>query len=113
MKYLVILATLFSASVVTAGGSGGTMGRPSQLELQLRAAEGSSGGTMGRSTADLLSSLRDLNKLDILLQNKILLEDEEAMVRDELSSTKMRLKSLLESLEQSGVDTQSIEGIAP
>lgn len=110
MKYLVILATLFSASAM-AGGSGGTMGSPNQL--QLRAADGSSGGTMGRSTADLLSTLRDLNKLDVLLQNRVLPVDEEAMVRDELFSTKMRLKSLLESLEESGIDTQTQEISAP
>lgn len=107
MKYLIILSALFVASAVNAGSSGGTMGSPKQLENS-RITEGNPG-----STLEIESTLKDLNKIDLLMRNRILLDEEETMVIREIGTTQLRLKALLKKLEENGVDTQNIEPAAP
>lgn len=109
MKYLVILTALFSASAALAGGSGGTMGSPNKIE-NLNPARTMAGGLQPFNVGSVLN---DLNKLELLLQTQVLSENEEALVRGELSKTNLRFKSLLQKLEASGIDTQNLETTVP
>jgi hypothetical protein len=96
MKNITALMFLIFPSILFAGGSGVVFKPALTNEMN----------------AGLESTYKDLSTLDVLLRSEALSREEAALVNHEIVSTRARLKTLLDKLENSGVPVEEAKAIS-